>query len=119
MPIPRHISRITSLFPRTSKQNVTSLSAISFAWLAICYHLDQTRAVARQLQIQSIPAVYGFRGGELLDSFTGLLPEDQIKAWLERLLPSEPEQRATEASKIAQIDPQGERRRVSRGGNRR
>ena len=39
---------------------------------------DQTQAAARQFRIQSIPAVYGFRDGELLDSFVGLLPEHQI-----------------------------------------
>ena len=68
---------------------------------------DQTQAVARQFRIQSIPAVYGFRDGELLDFFVGVLPEHQIKFWLERLLPTEAEQRAADASKIAQIDPQG------------
>ena len=68
---------------------------------------DQTQAVAGQLRIQSIPAVYGFRDGELIDSFVGVLPEDQIKSWLERLMPTEAQQRAAEASTIAQIDPQG------------
>ncbi len=68
---------------------------------------DQTQAVAGQFRIQSIPAVYGFRDGELLDSFVGVLPEDQIKSWLERLMPTEAEQRAAEASGIAQNDPQG------------
>ncbi len=67
---------------------------------------DQTQAVAGQFRIESIPAVYGFRDGELLDSFVGVLPEDQIKSWLERLMPTEAEQRAAEANKIAQIDPQ-------------
>jgi len=68
---------------------------------------DQTQAVARQFRIQSIPAVYGFRDGELFDSFVGLLPEHQIKLWLERLLPTEAEQRVAEADRIAQTDPQG------------
>ncbi len=68
---------------------------------------DQTQAVAGQFRIEGIPAVYGFRDGELLDSFVGVLPVDQIKSWLERLMPTEAEQRAAEASRIAQIDPQG------------
>jgi len=72
---------------------------------------DQTQAAARQFRVQGIPAVYAFRDGELLDSFVGLLPEHQIKLWLERLLPTEAEQRAAEASKIAQIDPQGAERK--------
>lgn len=68
---------------------------------------DQTQAVAGQLRIQSIPAVYGFRDGELIDSFVGVLPEDQIKSWLERLMPTKAEQHAADASRIAQVDPQG------------
>jgi putative thioredoxin len=72
---------------------------------------DQVQAVARQFRIQSIPAVYGFRDGELLDFFVGLLREHEIKSWLERLLPAEADERAAEASKIAQIDPQGAEQR--------
>jgi thioredoxin-like negative regulator of GroEL len=58
-----------------------------------------------------IPAVYGFRDGELLDFFVCVLPERDIKSWLERVLSTEAEQRAAEASKIAQIDPQGAEQR--------
>jgi putative thioredoxin len=72
---------------------------------------DQTQAAARQFRIQSIPAVYGFRDGKLVDLFVGLLPEHQVKLWLERLLPTEADQRAAEAGKIAQIDPQGAERK--------
>lgn len=69
-------------------------------------NLDKTQAVARQFQIQSIPAVYGFRDGKLVDFFVGLLPKDQIEAWFEELMPTEAEQVASEASKIAQIGPE-------------
>jgi putative thioredoxin len=74
-------------------------------------NMDQTQAVAGQLRVQSIPAVYGFRDGKLLDLFVGLLPEQQVKLWLERLLPTEADQRAAEAGKIVQIDPQGAERK--------
>lgn len=74
-------------------------------------NLDQTQAVAGQLRVQSIPAVYGFRDGKLFDLFAGLLPEQQVELWLERLLPTEADQRAAEAGKIVQIDPQGAERK--------
>jgi putative thioredoxin len=70
-------------------------------------NMDRTRAVAEQLRVHSIPAVFGFRNGKLLDSFLGLMPEHQIESWLRRLTPTEAEQRTAEATKIAQIDPQG------------
>jgi putative thioredoxin len=69
-------------------------------------NMERTQAVAAQLRVHSIPAVFGFRNGELLDSFLGLMPEHQIESWLQRLTPTEAEQRAAEATKIARIDPQ-------------
>jgi len=69
-------------------------------------NIDQTETVAGLLRIQSIPAVFGFRDGELIDLFVGVRLENQIKLWLQRLVPSE----ADEAGKIAQIDPQGAER---------
>ena len=76
---------------------------------------EQMPKAAGQFRIQSIPAVYGFRDGEVRDYFIGVLPEHQLKLWLERLLPTAAEQRAAEAAKIAQIDPQTAERRISRG----
>jgi len=74
-------------------------------------NMDQTQAVAEQLRVQSIPVVCGFRDGELVDFFVGLLPEHQIESWLQRLLPTEADQLAAEASRIAQTDPQGAERK--------
>jgi putative thioredoxin len=66
---------------------------------------EQMPKAAGQFRIQSIPAVYGFRDGEIRDYFLGVLPEHQLKLWLERLLPTEAERLAAEATKLAQIDP--------------
>jgi putative thioredoxin len=68
--------------------------------------LDQTQSVAEVLGISSIPAVCGFRDGQLRDSFVGLLPEAEIRAWIERLLPTEAERCVAEASRIAPLDPE-------------
>lgn len=48
-------------------------------------NIDDNQALAAQLQIQSIPAVFAFKGGRPVDGFMGALPESQIKAFLERL----------------------------------
>ena len=48
-------------------------------------NIDQHPAVAGQLRVQSIPAVFAFAGGRPVDGFTGALAESQIKSFVERL----------------------------------
>ncbi|MAM95945.1 thioredoxin [Parvibaculum sp.] len=48
-------------------------------------NIDDHPAVAQQLRIQSIPAVYAFKNGQPVDGFMGALPESQIKAFIESL----------------------------------
>jgi len=47
---------------------------------------DENPAVAQQLRVQSIPAVFGFAGGRPVDAFMGALPESQVTAFIERLV---------------------------------
>jgi putative thioredoxin len=60
--------------------------------------------IAAAFAVQSIPAVYGVRGGELVDYFVGLLPENQIRSWIDRLLPSPAETLVTEARALEATD---------------
>ena len=46
----------------------------------------ENQPLAQQLRIQSIPAVYAFKGGQPVDGFLGALPESQIKQFVARLL---------------------------------
>jgi putative thioredoxin len=48
-------------------------------------NIDQHPAVAGQLRVQSIPAVFAFAGGRPVDGFMGAVPESQIKSFVERL----------------------------------
>ncbi len=48
-------------------------------------NIDENPAVAGQLRVQSIPAVFAFVGGRPVDGFMGALPESQIKQFVERL----------------------------------
>lgn len=47
---------------------------------------EHNQAAAAQFNVGGIPAVYGISGGELVDEFTGLLPEPQLRIWLDRVI---------------------------------
>ena len=47
--------------------------------------IDQNQQIAQQLRIQSIPAVFAFKGGQPVDGFSGALPESQLRAFIKKL----------------------------------
>lgn len=49
-------------------------------------NIDENQALAQQLRIQSIPAVYAFFQGRPVDGFMGALPESQVKQFVDRLV---------------------------------
>ena len=49
-------------------------------------NVDENQDLAAQLRVQSIPAVFAFKGGRPVDGFAGALPESQIRAFIDRLL---------------------------------
>jgi putative thioredoxin len=59
--------------------------------------VDANPAVARAFQVQSIPAVYAMRDGKVVDGFIGALPEQQVRDWVQGLLPT------AEESQVAQL----------------
>jgi putative thioredoxin len=48
--------------------------------------IDRNPAIAGQLRVQSIPAVYAFFQGRPVDGFVGAVPESQLKQFVERLV---------------------------------
>ena len=48
-------------------------------------NIDENPAIAQQLRVQSIPAVFAFSDGQPVDGFAGALPESQIRAFVQRL----------------------------------
>lgn len=62
--------------------------------------------VAAAFGVQSIPAVFALRDGHLVDQFVGVLPEPQLRAWLERILPTESETLSAQAAALERTDPQ-------------
>ncbi|MDD5247689.1 MAG: tetratricopeptide repeat protein [Rhodocyclaceae bacterium] len=49
---------------------------------------DENQELAVRYGVRGIPAVKAFVDGEMIDEFTGALPEGEVRAFLERLLPS-------------------------------
>lgn len=74
-------------------------------FLLVKVETEKAPSIASAMGVQSIPAVYGLRDGQLLDYFVGLLPEVQIRSWIERLLPSPAEALVAEARAAAATDP--------------
>jgi len=49
---------------------------------------DQNQEIAARCGVRGIPNVKAFINGELVDEFTGALPEAQVRAFIDSLLPS-------------------------------
>jgi putative thioredoxin len=60
-------------------------------------NVDENPEVSRAFEIQSIPAVYALRDGQVADGFVGAYPEHVIEEFVTGLLPSE------EAQLVAQL----------------
>ena len=48
-------------------------------------NVDENQQLAQQMRIQSIPAVYAFKGGRPVDGFMGALPETQLRQFVQAL----------------------------------
>lgn len=66
---------------------------------------DEEPSLAAAFGVQGIPAVFAIRDGRPVDQFTGAMPESQLRAWLEGLLPAEDETRSEAARALAAEDP--------------
>ena len=55
-------------------------------------NIDENPAISQAFQVQSIPAVYALRDGQVVDGFVGAQPEHVIQQFVDSLLPSEEEQ---------------------------
>jgi putative thioredoxin len=53
-------------------------------------NVDENQALAGQMGIQSIPAVFAFSGGRPVDGFMGALPETEVRKFAERIVAQAP-----------------------------
>lgn len=49
-------------------------------------NVDENQALAGQMGVQSIPAVFAFAGGKPVDGFMGALPESEIRRFIDKIL---------------------------------
>lgn len=61
---------------------------------------DAEQQLASHYQVRSIPTVKAFVNGEMINEFTGALPEGQLRDFIDRLLPSLAEPLRAEASEL-------------------
>src|SRR4051794_14291922 len=55
------------------------------SWVLAKVDVDANPRIADALQVQGIPAVKAVVDGQLVDEFTGAMPDPQVRQWLERL----------------------------------
>ena len=48
-------------------------------------NIDDNQQIAQQMQVQSVPTVYGFVDGQPVDGFAGAQPESNVKQFVEKL----------------------------------
>jgi len=59
------------------------------SWVLAKVDVDANPRIGQALQVQGIPAVKAVVNGELVDEFTGALPEAQVRQWLSRFVGGE------------------------------
>ncbi len=74
-------------------------------FLLVKADVDRAQQAAAALNVSSIPAVFGLRDGRVIDQFVGVLPEPQLREWLNRLQPSPAERLLSEAASLEASDP--------------
>ena len=60
-------------------------------------NVDENPAISQAFRVQSIPAVYAMRDGQVVDGFIGAYPEHEVERFVTGLLPTEAE---TEISQL-------------------
>ena len=53
-------------------------------------NIDENQGVASQLNIQSIPTVYGFVDGKPIDAFQGAQPESKVETMIDKMIAATP-----------------------------
>jgi putative thioredoxin len=66
--------------------------------------IDQAQDLARQFRIEAIPAVQAFRDGKPFLGFVGVLPEQQLREFIDRILPTQKDQLVKQAGLLESTD---------------
>ncbi len=66
---------------------------------------DEHADLAGAFQVSGIPAVFAIRDGKLVDQFEGMLPENELRQFIDRLSPTETELQGADALELEGRDP--------------
>jgi putative thioredoxin len=69
-------------------------------------NVDEAQGLAAAFRIGSIPTVIAFRDGRVVSEFQGLLPEAQLRSFLDRVGPKEGDKLAARAQSLEKSNPQ-------------
>jgi putative thioredoxin len=58
--------------------------------------VDKNPGVSQAFRVQSIPAVYALRDGQVVDGFIGAYPEQEVQRFVDSLLPTEAQSQVAE-----------------------
>jgi putative thioredoxin len=61
---------------------------------------DEQMEIAQSFQVRSIPTVVALKNGQPVSAFQGAVPESQVRAFLDKLVPSASEERLTKAKAL-------------------
>jgi len=67
-------------------------------WRLVKVNVDENQELAAHFQVRSIPHVVAFADGRPVDQFIGVLPEGQLRQFLDRLVPDGAEASRAEAA---------------------
>lgn len=76
---------------------------------------EEAADLAGGFGVSSIPFVVAVRDGQIVDQFVGLLPETQLRAWIERLLPSAVDALLEEIKSLESTDPAAAEKKCREG----
>jgi len=71
-------------------------------------NIDEQQELAMAFGVQSVPHVFAVRDGRGVDQFMGLMPEAEIRGWLDQLAPTEDQTLAAEARVLEETDAAAE-----------
>ncbi len=74
-------------------------------FLLVKVNVELQQELAMAFGVQSVPHVFAVRDGQAIDQFMGLLPEEQIRQWLDSLMPSPAQTLVVEGRALQQSDP--------------
>ena len=63
----------------------SAVNSLSDKVMLVKINIDENQSIAAQMQIQSIPMVYAFFNGQVVDGFQGNIPESQVNEFVKKI----------------------------------